>query len=208
MKKSMILLLILAVTLVACSAAAGNQNGPTSSRSLNAMSALAIGTLKLDGTVNAITKQQASELLPLWQVYKQLSSSSNAAQAEIDALSTQIGETMTSDQHKAISDMKLTQADIFSFMQPAGAAASGTSGQSSRNSTGQGPAGGFPGGDPGGMPPPDMGGGMPGGTTRQGTSTQTANSGPGARPANLDRVPSGLIDAVIQYLQKVAASQP
>lgn len=178
------------------------------------MSQLAVGTLKLEGTGKAITKEQASQLIPMWQVYKQLIASDTAAQQEIDGLSGQIRDTLTSDQRKAITDMKLTQSDVFAFMQRDGAAASSPSGQSSRNSNSQG--GGFPGGGPAGGMPPDMAGGMPGGgmvggsTTRQSSGTQTANSAQGGtqstRPGNMDRVPSPLIDAVIQYLQKITAS--
>jgi len=216
MQKLTILLILLAMTITACSSGAPSQNGSANGQTLNAMSQLAVGTLKLDGTDNAITKEQAAQLLPLWQVYKQLIGSDTAAQTEIDGLSSQIRDSMTADQRKAITDMKLSQSDVFTYMQQGGGAASGASGQSDRSSTSQGPGGGFPGGDPVGMPPPDMGGGMPGGgmsggsTTRQASGTQTANSGQSgaqsARPGNMNRVPSALIDALIQYLQKVAAS--
>ena len=215
MKKPIILLTLFATLLTACSSAAGPQNGSQNNRTLSPMSQLAVGTLRLEGTDKAITKEQASQLIPMWQVYKQLIASDTAAQQEIDGLSSQIRDTLTSDQRKAITDMKLTQSDVFAFMQQGGVAASGAAGQSSRNSNSQG--GGFPGGGPaGGMPPPDMAGGMPGGgmpsgsTTRQSSGTQTANSAPGGtqstRPGSTDRVPSPLIEAVIQYLQKIAAS--
>jgi hypothetical protein len=217
-KKPLILLALLAIGVSACSSSARTQNGPPNSGTLNPMSELAVGTIKLDGTQNAVTKEQAAQLLTMWQVYKQLIASSTAAQPEIDGLSAQIRDTMTADQHKAISGMKLAQSDIFAFMQSQGGGpSSSASGQTNKGSTNQG--GGFPGGgDPGGgMPPPDMGGGMPGGgmpgggtTSRQATGTQTANSTQGsaqsARLANANRVPSPLIEALIQYLQKVAAS--
>ncbi len=214
-KKTFILLALLALGVTACSSAQPQSSTQTqNSRTLNPMSELAVGTLKLDGTKNAVTKEQAAQLIPMWQVYKQLIASSTSAQAEIDGLSAQIRDAMTTDQRKAITDMKVAQSDVFAFMQPrGGSASSGTGGQSNRSGNGQG--GGFPGGgDPGaGGPPPDMGGGMPGGgmpgggtTGRQVTGTQTANSSPGARPADANRVPSPLIDALIQYLQKVTAS--
>jgi hypothetical protein len=212
MKKITVILVLLAFSLAGCSAAS-TQSGAQGSGNLNPMSELIIGSLKLDGTANAITRDQAKELLPLWQVYKQLMTSDSAAQAEIDGLGSQIKDTLTSGQRKAISDMKLSQSDAFTYMQSQGGASTGSTGGqgASSNSSRNSGAGGFPGGDLGGMPPGGMpdaggfpGGGMPGGTSsRQATGTQTANTG---RAGNMDRVPTPLIDALIQYLQKTRAS--
>jgi hypothetical protein len=213
LKKTIVLITLFALTLTACSATAGNQPGQQNSRTLNPMSELVVGTLKLDGTPNAVSKEQAAQLLPMWEVYKQLTSSDTAAQAEIDGLSDQIHETMTADQTKAIASMKLTQGDLFSFMQGQRAGSgTGPSSSSRRNSSGQGnggnffagggPGGGFsPGGDPGGFP---GGGGFSNGGTssRQGTGTQTASGTQAARSANPNRVPTILLDTLIQYLEK------
>ncbi len=80
---------------------------------------LAVGTLKLDGTAEAVTAQQASELLPMWEVYKQLVSSDTAAQAEIDGLrAAQIRASMTEAQQQSITAMKLGERDVFAVMQP------------------------------------------------------------------------------------------
>ena len=51
---------------------------------------MVVGTFKLEGTDNAVTADQAAKLLPLWQVYKDLSASTSAAQEEVDALAEQI----------------------------------------------------------------------------------------------------------------------
>ncbi len=219
MKKIIIILAVLTITLTACGASSKTTTGSQNGGTLSAMTQLVVGTLKLEGTDQAVTKQQAAELLPLWQVYQQLIASDTAAQAEIDGLAGQIRDAMTSDQSKAIADMKLTQADVVAFMQQqgvsmgptpsAGGSKSGTSNQGGSGFPGGGdPGGGMP---PGGFPGGDPGGGMPGGntTTRQGSSTQTANATPGAQPGrggNMNRVPSALIDALIQYLQKTAGS--
>ncbi len=206
-KKSAILLSLMALVLTACGTA---RAGTPNNGKLNPMSELIVGTLKLDGTGQAVTKDQAKELITLWEVYKQLMTSDTAAQPEIDGLSQQIREAMTSDQLKAIQDMKLSQTDVMSYMQPQGGSAQGSGSGTGRSNNSSGmPGGGMPGGGmPGGgmppsgaMPPGDFGGNM----QRQGTGTQTPNSTAGVRP-NSDRVPSMLIDALIQYLQKIAAA--
>ncbi len=220
MKKIIIILALFTLTMTACGASSKaptvSQNSQNS-RTLSPMTQLLVGTLKLDGTDQAVTREQAAELLPLWQVYKELIASDTAAQAEIDGLSGQIQDAMTSDQSKAIANMKLTQADVMAFMQQQGVnMGAAPSGQSSRSGTTNQGSSGFPGG--GGAPPSggfpgggDPGGGIPGGnmTTLQGSGTQSANAAPGAqqgRGGNMNRIPSALIDALIQYLQKKAAS--
>ena len=77
---------------------------------------LAVGTLKLDGTSDAITKEQAAALLPLWEVYKEIGTSDTAAQQEIDALTAQIQAAMTEAQLQSISAMKLTQEDVMELV--------------------------------------------------------------------------------------------
>ena len=47
---------------------------------------VAIGTIKLDGTENAVTAEQAKELLPLWETLQVLEGSDTAATEEKDAL--------------------------------------------------------------------------------------------------------------------------
>ena len=102
-------IVVLAIVLVACGAkatatttaggtTAGNSggsggfaaNGTPAARNLTQPLPLAesllIGTLKLQGTSNAITATQAAALVPLWQAYAQLTSSNTAAQAETDAV--------------------------------------------------------------------------------------------------------------------------
>lgn len=128
--------------------------GGTNTQELPPSTKLAIGTLKLEGTNFAVTSAQASNLLPLWQVYSSLVSSDTAAQEEKDALTEQIQEAMTNEQLKAIDDMKLTQRDVLASMQELGLTP-----QLSANGTPQ-PGGNFSGGGQGGGFP---GGGFPGG---------------------------------------------
>lgn len=168
MKKIIFLTLILTLLLAACgskaepatetSAGAGfDQN----SQELPLSTKLAIGTLKLENTDLDVTSDQAAELLPLWQVYQSLSTSDTSAQEEQDALVEQIQEAMTPDQMQAITDMQLTQQDVFAVMQEQGLT-TGRGQGAGPNGQGDGgftpPEGGFPGGGPGGE-----GGGFPGG---------------------------------------------
>ena len=46
---------------------------------LSVRNQLSLGTLRLEGTANAITAAQATSLLPLWQALKTLSASSTSA---------------------------------------------------------------------------------------------------------------------------------
>lgn len=73
---------------------------------------LALGTLQLEGTAQALDAGQASTLLPLWQTLKALAASSTAAPEEIEALQEQILASLTGDQVAAIAALKLTNADL------------------------------------------------------------------------------------------------
>ena len=72
MKKIMILM-VLMLTLTACGAASnGTQQAAPGPQdvSLPIQEQILIGTFKLEGTPQAVTAQQATQLIPLWQVYK------------------------------------------------------------------------------------------------------------------------------------------
>jgi hypothetical protein len=199
-KKIRYLLIALPLVLLAAACASLKLPGSTTSSSTNGnMPAqtledkLAVGTLKLEGTSNAITADQAKTLLPLWKAAKSLSSSSTASTDEITALYKQIEEAMTADQVKAIQDLSLTPNDTQALMQqygiqggPGGSpqgtpdatrAASRSSGSQSGGAQAGGAQGGGPGGGAGGPPaggdfgggaPPD-GAGFPGGAQTTGT---------------------------------------
>ena len=123
MKRILIFTLILSALLIA--ACGANSAAPTTgdvytSANLptnyeNAMpvrNQLAIGTMKLDGTPNAVTAEQAKKLIPLYQALRGTSTSGGSSQQEISALLTQIEGTMTPAQLSAIRDMKLAFADM------------------------------------------------------------------------------------------------
>ena len=159
MKKTIFLTLILTLLLAAC----GNSTESTTtadsaaqfdpaSQELGLSTQLALGTLKLEGTDQAIAPDQAAELLPLWQVLNSLSGSESASQAEIEALIQQIQDTMPPEQMAAIENMNLTRADIFATMQDLGLM------ETQVNAEGTPQAGGFSGGRPEGEIPGSGGG--------------------------------------------------
>jgi hypothetical protein len=218
-KTSVLLLLILTLILTACSnaptkagpAGAGNATSGVAAGELSAPIQVALGTIKLDGTENAVTADQAKELLPLWETLQDLEGSDTAATEEKDALISQIQETMTADQTQAIAALGLSRQDMFSVMQSQVQTVEGRqntgssqSGSTSTNRGGFGQGGGF------GGPPPDggFGGGNPnfqGQRSQSGTSTTGRTS---SQPAavDLNRIPTPLIQAVIEYLKTKAGA--
>ena len=100
------ILLVLLVALAACSIpgpalskveglSQGGSEADTSAEpfALPQPIQLAVGTLMLEETPQAVTAEQARELLPLWQMLRTLQQSDTAAQAEIEAVLNQIQET-------------------------------------------------------------------------------------------------------------------
>ena len=209
-------LTVLMLTLTACDAASSGTQQAASAQpdgSLPIQEQILIGTFKLDSTPQAVTAQQAAQLLPLWQVYKNLSSSDTAAQEEIDGLIQQIQDTMTPEQMQAITDMNITRQDLFTVMQDQGITQARGQGQGNGNrQNGQngngggfvppdgGPPGGFAGGEPGRFPGSGQGGGS---FTPEQMATAQAVRGQGG---GFNGIPSDLVDALIQFLEKKAGS--
>lgn len=219
---------VLILALTACSGSPSNtqqfnqgQSTNTSPNEMPLASKLVVGSFKLEGTDNAITTEQATELIPLWQVYQQLSTSDTAAQEEVTALTEQIQETMTTDQMNAIDTMNLTPQDIFTIMQEQGV-------QFSNNGNGQGTNGQnngqFPNG--GNFQPPEGGGGQffggPGGGGSGGGGSDRFNGGQNLNPEQIatlqarraenggggnfrfNSTPAPLIEALVKLLQERA----
>ena len=214
-KTTYVVFLLLAMLATACGASNGAdpasvpQGGP-SAGALHATTQLIIGTLKLEGTAQAVTAEQAAELLPLWQTMQVLSDSDTAADQEKEALIAQIQETMTAEQMQAITAMNLTREDMASIMQEQGMAmgsqsADTQSGNSSSTGRDFGPGGGGPPDEMrvpagGGMPPGDFGG------EGQNLSQDQIATAQAARQNSENFVPPMLINAVIEYLQEKAGS--
>ena len=186
------------------------RSNAAASTPLDAESKLALGTLKLEGTKQAIDPKMAANLIPLWQLLYQLKSSTSSAPQEVTAVVDQIKATMTPVQVSTINNMTLSQADIFTAFQQAnessGTTSTGTSGSTGRN---RGGGGGFIfAGGPGGGGPPG-GGGFPGGGAGGGvstSSTQTPAQVAQAAQARQNAVSSLLINQVIKLLQSKLSS--
>ena len=81
-------------------------------------SQLALGTMELEGTGDAVTPEQASTLLPLWQALQ----GGVTVEAEVNAVLAQIERTMTEEQLSAIAAMQLTQEDTAAWAEETGIA--------------------------------------------------------------------------------------
>lgn len=211
MKKLLpILLTVLAVIMTACSISSTGTSLGSTENGLPIAAQLAVGTLKLAGTDQAVTTDQAEDLVLYWETYKQLSQSDTAAQAEYDGLIAQIEETLNTDQMQAITDMNITQQDVFASMQ--GVTVTTSNSSSSTGSTSTSSAGGD--GMPAGGPPSDGGapldggiGGDMGGAAAPASSTdQTQSPQANASTGMTAGVPTTLIEAVIQSLQQIIAA--
>jgi hypothetical protein len=220
-------IVILVIVLVACGAKSSTTtsqtggsngapaaNGTPGGRNLTQPLPLAeqfvVGTFKLQGTANAITPTEATTLVPLWQAYAQLTTSNTAAQAEIDAVVSQIQSTMTPQQVQAITTMKLTRQDLFTTMSTLGLT-NGFGGNSTPGANGTpgartgGGGGFFPGGgDAGG--PPGGGGGFGGGGGGNGTRPTPNATQQALRAKFANRIPTPLMNALVSYLQKTAGA--
>ena len=215
--KKIIILSILALILAACGTSNTAQTGSRgASDTLPVASQLVLGTLQLEGTEQPVTSEQAKELLPMWQVYQDISNSSTAAHEEVDGLIEQIQETMDIGQLQAITEMNLTQQDVFAAIQAQNITANsgGSQSSSSSNVSFGPPDGGMPGGGPpdagiGGGAPPDGGMGDMAGMGGAGLSTSADQNQETEAGSGLGRsasVPNILIDTLIQYLEQVASS--
>jgi hypothetical protein len=204
------IMMIFAAALTACSSQSTGTPSVSTNNDLPTETQIAVGTLKLAGTDQEISIEQAEELVVYWQVYQELSQSQTAAQAEIDGLIAQIQETMTGDQMQAITEMNITQQDVLASMQGVTVASSSSSSSTVSLPSGSASGGGMPAGGPpeAGAVPPD-GGAMPsemGGVALASGPNQTQSSQAGTSSTVITEVPSALVDAVIQSLQqKIAA---
>jgi len=224
------LMTILVLTLTACSSgttntqqAATNQSTDTSPTEMPLASKLVVGSFKLEGTDNAITAEQATELIPLWQVYQQLSTSDTAAQEEISSLADQIQETMTPNQITAIDAMNLTPQDIFTTMQEQGIQFGGNGQQNGQGTNGQSNGGNFQrpeggggeffvrpdsggqGGGPGGGGPGGFSGGQNLNPEQIATAQARREANGGGGNFRFNSTPAPLIEALVKLLQERAA---
>lgn len=195
-----VLVLLAAGLLGGCSTA--QSATPANAEQLSPVMQVAIGTLKLEGTDQAVDAAQAAKLLPLWKAARSLGKSDTTAAAESNGLVKQIQQTMTSAQMQAIQNMGLSMQNLPSLAQelgieigPAGMAGSPPAATVSGSSGAGGgmPSGGMP-PEMGGMP----GGGPPGSSSSSGSTSQTTKSSAGGSFLGLN---STLLNAVIDLLE-------
>jgi hypothetical protein len=219
---------VLLLTLAACSSlqlpgtsanTAPAQNGQFDPANMPIESKLSMGTLKLEGTSQAVTAEQAKQLVLLWKAVKSLGNNNNTSNDEIKALYQQIQDSMTPEQMQAIQKMTFTSEDMRTMMQQYGIQGFGGNGGPNQtpdpsqratrtaqrqNGGGQGGfpggGGGFPGGGPGGFP----GGGQGGNNqNRQGTPGVQRTPGAGGN-RNFNRMNLLFIDPLIKLLEQRA----
>lgn len=239
MRKAPLFTALCAIALVLSACASANRTGDpaagsgstsgtsfrnSASRPLTADAKLALGTIKLEGTAQAIDAKTAAKLIPLWQLMVQLHSSSSAAPQEVTAVLEEIQATMTPSQVNAIDGMSFTSADVFSLLQSeaqansgsGGAGGSGSNGFSGRNNRQGGGVffagpGGFGGGPGGG----GFGGGFGGGgfrTANGNGSSSTSQLTPAeqaqAAQARENAISSLVENQLIRLLETKLGRQP
>ncbi len=150
-------------------ASGASASGDASLPEMDDSTVLALGTLLLEETEDAVTPEQAAALLPLWQAIRGGGLQGNA---ETEAVLKQIKAQMTAGQLSAIDAMELTAEDMSTWMEESGMdmeapGPMGTPGAMPEGTPGARPAGGGPGGGQGAMPEGTPGarpgGGGPGG---------------------------------------------
>ena len=175
---------------------------------------LAAGMLKLVGTSNAVTSQEAAQLLPLWQSLQQIESAmpqgggprpqgtpgapqpNPTMMAMRQQVAAQIGvieNAMPPAQIQAITAMNLTGQDIFTAFQQAGITMGGP---------GQG--GGFRSANGGTFTPPQ--GGMPPVAGTPGAFRGGGFGQGGGRMGMGNFLPPSVVTGIIQFLQKTAGT--
>ena len=200
------------ITIISDSKSSESDKARLSDDYANALSVqgqLALGTLQLEDSDQAIDETAAAELLPLWQALQSLSNSQTAATVEIEAVVNQIQDSMTAEQIAAISGMKLTEESLTTLIEEGDFAfGRGALGGAGRGEGGEGGfgGGGLPGGRPGGGP----GGGLPGGSdfdnlSEDDIATRRAEFAEGGFGDVQDRM---LVGVVVRTLQEKTGETP
>jgi hypothetical protein len=190
-------LIVISLLLAACSSTASVPSAIPGD-DLSQAAELALGTLKLDGTGQVPTSEQASQLLILWKAYESLGNSDSTAQAELDGLIDQIQENMTAEQTQAITDMQLDSQSQAEIIQSLGTQPVSESSQSASQSasSGQPDPGMAPGGDGASMPM-DAAGMQSGDQAMPQASSQSS----AVTSTRLQQISPQLVSAVIEALE-------
>ncbi len=162
------LIAVMGLAIWAKNALAATPSAPATTAMTPALR-LAVGTLKLEGTEQAIDAASAAKLLPLWQLLDQLDSSDATAPQEITAVIEEIQLNMTSAQMDTIDAMSISQAKS--------SGGSTTSAKASVTQVASAASGPMPGGDMFAGGGPMAGGGpIPSGGSRSASTSKASTS--------------------------------
>lgn len=78
------------------------------------------GIFFIENTELAIDADTAAEMLPLWKAYRALIGSDTTAQAEIEALTAQIGAAFSIEQLEYFTEMDMSNTDLTTVMEELG----------------------------------------------------------------------------------------
>lgn len=216
MKSNLFLLtaILVGTILTSCTTVSSAQSGiiftgstatSTTTNNLPTSALLIAGSLKLEGTDQAITPAQANDLLFLWQGYKELSTRNSAAPEEKAAILNQVEKSMTTEQMTAISALNLSMKDVMTMARERSSTSSSNttsnSNRSGTSGTGGGPGGmiiTFDGGGPGGMPPDGI-------NPRSSGQTSTNTTQRASRIS--DTMADALLDPLIKLLEERIAGK-
>jgi len=192
-KQPMRILIVMALLLGGCSEAAFSASTRQGTEARAAQ--LALGTLYLEGSNEAVNAQQAAELAPLWEILADLSVSGTAASEELSATVEAIEAGMTADQLETIGEMNVSETEA-SSMSPAGApAVAGIAGEEAYMEVERAAMDPSLGGEMGREMAGGMGGDLGAGMPRESGEAQVVSS-PGGGAAS-----TGLFQSVITLLQ-------
>ncbi len=185
-------------------ASGASASGDASLSEMDDSTVLALGTLLLEGTENAVMPEQAAALLPLWQAIRGGGLQGNA---ETAAVLKQIKAQMTAEQLSAIDAMALTVEDMRTWMEESGIGMEapgpmGTPGAMPEGTPGVRPEGGRGGGQ--GAMPEGTPGARPGGGPGGGQGAMPEGT-PGAMPAGGPGGAGMLIRPLVELLTQRAA---
>ncbi len=162
---------IVAIAALAVWAHSSWAAAPTVSTTITPTMRLAVGTMKLEGTADALDADSAAKLLPLWQLLEQVETSDASAPQEVTAVIEAIRLNMTPAQIKAIDAMSLDN------IEPTSNNTGSTTSTGKSTAQAAAPAGGADMGIMmGGGAPMDGGGPMPGSVSSQSTTTTKTSS--------------------------------
>jgi hypothetical protein len=193
------ILLSVGLLLAACSSTGSKDSSSTTSSGVEAKSItpimeLALGTMRLEGTNQAVDQETAAQLLPYWQLMQELSANPATASEETAAVVENIRAVMTAEQIRAIGNMKLTQSDVAAVSDSAAAGKEVSNSNMSASMILAASAGGGPGGAPPEASGMIMGGGGPAMGSSSGQNTSTIQNAGIAQSTSL-------INRVIQLLE-------